>query len=118
MEDAPTHFIWSNKSMTDFTNHLNTVDCTQQIDRITTQYCYEPNKMVSALTGLLTETANKVIKTTKRKAEVTENPPWFDKSCEEIKNEIKTQGKQIRRDPLTTKISNGTSLYKNENLKN
>ena len=27
MEDAPAHFIWSNKSMTDFTNHLNTVDC-------------------------------------------------------------------------------------------
>ena len=86
MRDAPTHFIWSNKSMTDFTNLLNTVDCMQQIDRITTQYGYEPNKMVSALTGLLTETAKKVkIKTTKRKCEVTENPPWFDKPCEEIK---------------------------------
>ena len=50
MDDAPTHFTWSNKSMTDFNNHLNTVDCTQQIDRITTQHIHEPNKMVSALT--------------------------------------------------------------------
>ena len=86
MGDAPTHFTWSNKSKADFINQLNTVDCQQQIESTLALHIHDPNKMVSGLSEILTKTANKTkVKTIKKKADTTENPPWFDEICENIK---------------------------------
>ena len=100
MNDGPKHFTWSDKGKNDFFNQLNNPDTLNQIENITTLHTNDPIKMVSGLTKILIKTAKEAkINTVEKKKKNTENPPWFNNSCEELKSEIKSLGKEICRDP-------------------
>ena len=79
--------------------------------------------MVSGLTEILTKTAKQArVKVAKNKKNKIENPPWFDKSCEKLKSEIKSLGKKIRGDPhnftLKEQLSASKRKLKKEVKKN
>ena len=58
----------------------------------------DPNNVVNYITDILTSAADKAkIKTVKKGCQG--DPPWFDQSCQELKENIKALGKKIKSDP-------------------
>ena len=58
----------------------------------------DPNILVKYVTDLLISAAEKA-KTKYRTSNSKKDPPWFDKSCIELKDSIKTLGAKIRKNP-------------------
>ena len=113
MREGPKHFIWSEKSKNDFCKQLNTPVTIHHIENTTTLHTHDPIKMVSDLTEILIKPAIEVkVKTVEKKKKNAENPPWFDNSCEELKTEIKSRGKEIRRDPHNVYLKQQLTLSK------
>ena len=113
MTDGPKHSIWSDKSKNDFLTQLSKPNTIHQIEIITTLYTNDPIKMVSSLTEILIKTAKEAkVKTVEKKRNTAENPPWFDNTCEKLKKEIKSLGKQIRRDPQNLVLKQQLSVSK------
>ena len=75
----------------------------------------DPNNLVNHITEVLTTAAEKCkIKHVKQKEQ--KDPPWFDKSCRELKEKIKSLGKKVRGDPKNKSLKN--ELYTDKkNLK-
>ena len=68
-----------------------------------------PNHVVNHITDILIDVAEKAkIKSTHKKGRG--DPPWFDKSCRELKEDIKLLGRKIKSDPKNqlhkTELSN------------
>ena len=58
----------------------------------------KPNNVVNYISNILIEVAEKAkIKTKRKKGQ--DDPPWFDKSCRKLKQDIKLLGRKIKYDP-------------------
>ena len=68
----------------------------------------DPNLLVNFVTDVLIDAAEKV-KVKHRRYNSNNDPPWFDKSCRELKNSIKILGAMIRKN--TTNKSWKSELY-------
>ena len=118
MTDSPKHFVWSEQSKKDFFNQLSNPETLNQIENITNLHTHDPVMMASCITEILTKTAKETkVKTVRKKENNVNNPPWFDKSCEKLKNEIKILGKEIKRDPHNAPLKQKLSMFKRK-LKN
>ena len=71
----------------------------------------DPNLLVTYVTDILVSAANET-KIKFRKDNSTNDPPWFDKPCRDLKSSIKLLGKKIRRNSNDQNLK--TELYANK----
>ena len=93
---APKQYIWSDESKNDFLTTISNPDFQSKLDGSVEVDHSDPDLLVSYVTGVLLDAAIKA-KVKHRKCNSTNDPPWFDKSCRELKTSIKTLGTKIRR---------------------
>ena len=102
---APKQYVWSDESRKKFSETINSEGFQHKLDK-----CYEldhsdPNNLVNHITEVLTTAAEKCkIRHVKQKEQ--KDPPWFDKSCRELKEKIKSLGKKVRGDPKNKSLKN------------
>ena len=106
MKDAPKQFIWTQEGIAKFQKELNKIENTRKMDNIMLISDENLTSIALNITDLLIKTAEKakVKIATKKKSAVNNNPPWFDKTCSEIKNEIKSIGRKLKGDPNNATI--------------
>ena len=76
----------------------------------------DPNLLVNYVTNGLVEAADKA-KVKFRKFNSTNDPPWFDKSCKELKNKIRVLGTKIRRSSKDASLKSELLYIKKKELK-
>ena len=100
--NAPKQYTWQTGDTEMFLEALNSPEIDDKLSEILNLDHSNPNHIVDPLTEVLLKTANKAgVKTkTYLKNKFSNDPPWFDKTCTKMKNEIKTMGKRVRKNPL------------------
>ena len=98
MKKAPRKFVWSSISKQKFLNIIKDTEFLNKLESIIELDNTNPENIVKQLSNFLIEAAEKAkIKTLRETGE--KKPPWFDKSCRKLKEDIKSLGRAIKRDP-------------------
>ena len=97
MEPLPDSYIWEEESSQSFQERLAHQDFKTKVDRL----LLKEDLQVSDVKELLHSAAKESnIKMTNNKRKVRKlDPPWFDKDCKTMKNEINSLGKKLRISP-------------------
>ena len=89
---APLRFVWSETGKRDYLNMLNSPEYSKTLENALNLDYGDPNSVVNYVSDLLISVAKKAkVKTTKKKEQ--KNPPWFDRKCSKMKQNIKSLGK-------------------------
>ena len=105
---APKQYIWSPDSKEDFLNTIKTDEFQGKLEKCFELDRSDPNNLVEHITEVLTTAAEKCkIKYVKQKHH--KDPPWFDKTCRDLKEKIKSFGKKIRKEPKNAALK--TELF-------
>ena len=108
---APMRFVWSDEGKQKFLNTLKTFEYNKKLDSALQLVAGDTNNAVNYVSDILISAARKAkIKTMKKREQ--ENPPWFDTQCSNMKRNMKSLGKQIRKTPGDQKIRNELSILK------
>ena len=103
---APKQFVWSMEGKQKFHNLINSEDFQVKWENSLKLDYSNPNDVVNHISDILLSAADKAkIKTIRGVGK--RDPPWFDKPCHELKENIKLLGKKIQRNPKN-------QLYKTE----
>ena len=99
LHDLPNRFIWREGDVDNFKERMDSEDFQQEVTKMMEAGDHE--NMVHDIQNLLKETANKckVKKTRKRNKS---DPPWFDKECKTLKDNIRKYGGMLRQQPDNT----------------
>ena len=90
---APKQYIWSPDSKEDFLNTIKTDEFQGKLEKCFELDRSDPNNLVEHITEVLTTAAEKCkIKYVKQKHH--KDPPWFDKTCRDLKEKIKSFGEK------------------------
>ena len=96
---SPKCFIWSNEGLTKFRNALESPNIQGKLNSILALDDTNPNQIVGTLSELLIDVAEKVkIKKAKKSSRDDRNPPWFNETCYNMKNDIRSLGKKLKQD--------------------
>ena len=105
---APKQYIWSEESKQNFCTLIGTPEFNSKWDKSIEIDHSDPNLLVNYVTEVLISAADKAkIKYCKRNNK--DDPPWFDKSCQVLKDSIKNLGTKIRNNPKDN--SHKSSLF-------
>ncbi len=96
--EAPKQYIWSNDSKQNFLNTLKTAEFQTKLGECFGTDHSDPNNPVNYITGVLNAAAEKC-KTRFVRRRSHDDPPWFDGSCRDLKESIRSLGRKVRRDP-------------------
>ena len=92
-------FIWNNESKEDFETILKNTTTKNKLENLLNNEKPDPIEIVKTIKDTLMSTANIC---NFRKNKVTNKnitPPWFDKQCEKMKNNIRECGNKLKKDP-------------------
>ena len=92
---APKQYIWSENSKSSYLEMISSPEFEERLDKCVEVDHSDPNLLVNYVTDVLTDAAKKA-KINVRKYNSMNDPPWFDKSCRDLKNDIKRLGTKIR----------------------
>ena len=92
---APKQFTWSDDSKNDYLTMISSPEFEHKFDQSVEVDHSDPNLLVNYLAEVLIDAAKKA-KVKYRKCNSANDPPWFDKSCRELKSNVKTLGTKIR----------------------
>ena len=106
---APKHFLWTEESKLNFLNLLQTDEFNARLDRANEIDQSDPNLLVNHVSEVLVSAAE-LNKTKFCKGNETNDAPWFDRSCREMKENIKNLGKNLRKRPKDENLR--TTLFK------
>ena len=105
LHDLPNRFIWKEGDSEAFGERIDSEEFQRKVQGMMQNDVHE--NMVHDIQDLLTQTANecKIKKTKKRTSKI--EPPWFDKECQELKNNIRKHGGVLRQKPddTTTRVN-------------
>ena len=110
---APKHYIWTEESKQIFFGHLQTTDFDSRLDRIYGLDQSDPNLLVNQTSEMLISVAERA-KIKFAKKDRTNDPPWFDKSCKDMKDSIRNLGKSVRTRPKDESLRNTLFSKKKE----
>ena len=98
--NTPKQFIWRTGDTDQFLETLKSPEIHKRLTEILYLDQSTPNDIVDPLTEVLLESAEKagVKAKTHSKRKLSNDPPWFDKTCNKMKNEIKSMGKKVKKD--------------------
>ena len=113
---APRHYVWSEESKAKFLQILNTAEFTGKLEKYDEVDHSDPNLAVNYVSQVLVEAADRT-KIKYVKANETNDPPWSDRTCKELKDCIRDLGKKIRKNPRDVNLK-ATLATKKRNLKN
>ena len=91
---APKRYIWSEKGSERFKNELNKCVNREKLQNALNLDYTDPSKVVDYITNFLINVADDAKIKIASKYSKIDNPPWFDKECVKLKNEIKRIGKE------------------------
>ena len=95
---APKHYIWDEGSKERFANVIKTPDYDAKWEKSAEIDHSDPNLLVNYVSEVLLCAADTAkVKYCKRSD--TNDPPWFDKSCRDLKDSVSRLGKKIRQSP-------------------
>ena len=120
---APKQYVWSTVSRQKFLEMIKTDEFQVKWERSIELDHSDPNNVVNHITETLISAADRTkIKSVNKKGQ--RDPPWFDRPCQELKEDIKLLGKKIKCDPknklyksqLTSKKKRLKKLVKSSKL--
>ena len=108
-KQAPKQYIWTEESLYHFKRALQN---RLEVEHNELWDFSDPNQTVDYLTGLMINVADEAkVKIKKQPLQSYNDPPWFDKECTSLKNEIRELGKKRKCDPdkgdICSKIKSG-----------
>ena len=112
---TPKRYIWKSDDSKQFTKALKSPDIDKALNEISNLDHTNPNDIVEPLTELLMKTAKKANikeKTSISETKKSNNPPWFDKECKNLKNDVKKMGRKIKSDPSNLKLKRDLTIQK------
>ena len=102
---APKSFVWTELGKLKFLNMLKTSEFQNELEKILHLDYMAPNCVVDYISEVLIAAAEKAkIKVKKNTGEG--NPPWFDKSCRILKQDIRSLGGKVKRNPKNEYFKN------------
>ncbi len=100
---APKQYVWSCESRQNYLNTLKSDYFERKWERYIEIDHSDPNIAVKYISETLISAAEKTkIKCVKR--DNHKDPPWFDDSCNNLKNNIKSLGKNVKKDPKNSDL--------------
>ena len=110
---APRHYVWSEESKTKYLDLLSTAEFTGKWEKYDEIDHSDPNLAVNYVSEVLVEAADRM-KAKFVKANDTNDPPWFDRTCKELKDCIRDLGKKIRKNPRNDNLKKTLTTKKKE----
>ena len=101
-KNAPGQYIWAEESKKDFLDLISTPEFNSLWDKNVEIDHSNPNLLVNHATETLIMAARKA-KIKYSKGDRANDPPWFDKPCQDLKCEIKKLAKKVRKCTKDTK---------------
>ena len=105
---TPKQFTWSDDSKNDYLTMISSPEFEHKFDKSVKVDHSDPNLLVNYVTEVLLDAAKKA-KVKYRKCNSSNDPPWFDKSCRELKKCIKNLGTKIRQNAKDSSVK--SELY-------
>ena len=100
---APKQYVWPAEEKQKYMNSLQSQYFQTKLDRFSEVDLSDPNLAVSYITDVLIDAAEKTkLKSVKRN--IDKDPPWFNDSCHDIKDNIKRLGKKVKKEPKNDHI--------------
>ena len=93
---APKQYVWTERSKENYFAMIDSPEFKVKLDKSVEVDHSDPNLLINYISVVLVDAANKA-KIKYRKCDSTNNPPWFDKSCQDLKENIKSLGSKIRK---------------------
>ena len=100
---APKQYVWSCESRQNYLNTLKSDYFERKWERYIEIDHSDPNIAVKYISETLISAAEKT-KTKCVKRDNHKDPPWFDDSCNNLKNNIKSLGKNVKKDPKNSDL--------------
>lgn len=95
---APKQYVWSCEGKQKFLDTITTAEFQAKWDECIKIDHSDPNNAVKYISEVLISAADRAkIKCVKRQEQ--RDPPWFDKTCQDLKYNIKKLGKKVQREP-------------------
>ena len=111
MKRMSPKYIWNDTCHEKFLDKLKSVNCSDRITSLSMNTSKTPSKLADQIKDLILDMANSCnIK--KSRISKTSNKPWFDKECQELKNNIRKNGKLQTRNPKDYKLREETYIMK------
>ena len=108
---APKRYIWSEESKAKYLELISTTEFKIKWDKIDEIDHSDPNLTVNYVSEVLVEAADRT-KAKYVKDLNSNDPPWFDSSCKELKDSIRDLGKMIRKNPRNDNLKATLSAKK------
>ena len=104
LHDLPNRYIWKEGDSEAFKEMIDSEEFQEEVNKM---MAYGENEnMVHDIQDLLKQTADKCkIKKTRKRSQRTD-PPWFDKECKTLKDNVRRYGGKLRQQPdhTTTRV--------------
>ena len=110
---APKRYVWSEESKAKYFELINTSKFQGKWDKIDEIDHSDPNLAVNHVSEVLVEAADRM-KAKFVKSHDNQDPPWFDSSCQNMKDGIRDLGKMIRKNPRNDNLKATLSSRKKE----
>ena len=111
------YYFWGKDSSEKFKKALN--ENIEELKSIRELSITNPKETRTKFTSLILKIADTagIKQNNRRKKNVDNNPPWFDLECRDFKNEIRKQGKSVKREPYNADARTKLFIQK-KNFKN
>ena len=110
---APKRYVWSEESKAKYFELINTAEFQGKWNKIDEIDHSDPNLAVNHVSEVLVEAADRM-KAKFVKSHDNQDPPWFDSSCQNMKDGIRDLGKMIRKNPRNDNLKATLSSRKKE----